>query len=122
MCDKPKVGAVSFSTMQMYHHKAQWIPVAEETETDGLVAGLSSLVVPPPGRELQGAFRSVETCCACSDPIPAPPLEAAQWSNRAAQQYPKCHKQRLWKRVVDSAESRQLTSSLKKAASLCCSE
>lgn len=36
------------------------------------------------GRELQGTFRPVETCSACSNPIPAPSLEAAQWSNRAA--------------------------------------
>lgn len=74
------------------------------------------------GRELQGAFTSVESCSVCSDTIPAPSLEGAQWSNRAAQLYPKCRKKKLWKRVIDSAESRQLTSSLKKAASLCCSE
>lgn len=90
-------------------------------------AGLSSLEVPlQPHRELQGALRSVQTCSVCPDPAPALSLEAVQWSNGTAQLHPKynCpgHKQRLWKRAVDCSEPRQLTSSLKKAASLCCSE
>lgn len=87
-------------------------------------AGLSSLEVPlQPHRELQGALRSVKTCSVCPDPAPALSLEAVQWT---AQLHPKynCpgHKQRPWKRAVDCSERGQLTSSLKKAASLCCSE
>lgn len=126
---KPQMGAgssVSFSPYKFTttkHSKSPWQKGQRLTDQcwPKQPGGSSSAT-----QELQEALRSVKTCSVCPDPAPALSLEAAQRSNRTAQLYPKYnrpgHKQRLQKRAVGCAESRQLTSSLKKAASLCCSE